>query len=262
MLPRDLSTLTRKCFQLQPSDCRNPCGPQGIGWNRQTPPTARGACGVGTNVCSFLLGDLQRRTQAPVGRVVRQRVWRGWEAKKAFSHPNCWEPEVGTRAGCGSPSQGSSLLWVNSSPWPGAGPPGQPGMEAQTGSSTPPTSTCYSGLSKGAHLGRCEEQQQSHRKKWSPAADHPGSEGQLLSPPAGRPPFPVGRKVQKWGQTLQKFQGSFRNWQALGPSKPLCAICAHATHRRHSDPGRGLPSSIAPWSLEGSSQGAQPFQPF
>lgn len=85
-------------------------------------------------------------------------------------------------------------------------------------------------------------QKQSRRKKWSSAADHPGSERQLFYPRAGRAPSLRGREVQTCGQ---KFQGCSRNCQALGPS----GLCAHATPGaaviQAMDPGGKLSGSSA-----------------
>ena len=137
-------------------------------------------------------------------------------------------------------------------------------MEAQKHSPAPPASPCCAGLSKGAHLGRCEEQKQSHRKKWSPVADHPGSKGQLLSPLLEGPPFPA--KVRRYRNVARHFRSSRDTLEThtQGPSKSPGWVSVPTpsqgvTPIQAMDSFLPRPSDRQHRGLEGSSQAGQSF---
>lgn len=156
----------------------------------------------------------------------------------------------GTRRGCGSPGVVTIVgeLISQARSW---GPRGRQAwrLEAHAGSSTPPTSTCYSGLSKGAHLGRCEVQKQSRRKKWSPAADHPGSERQLCYPRAGQAPFPARQGGTKLWPDTSDVPGML--WKLSGPGAFWSrAYATPGAMIQAVDPGGKLSGSSALLALE------------
>lgn len=184
--------------------------------------------------------------------------------KGRISHPDAEKWISGRRASCQSPSQGESLLWVNSLPGSGAWPPeavGHGGWRHKLALLHPQPAPAIQGSAKAPTWAGVRSKSKATGRSGAQLQTTPGLRDSCSVLRLEGPPSLLGRKAQKCGQTFQKFYRRSRNRQAQGSYNLTCrGSVATPTPRGCSDPGGGLLSSLphGRW-LEGGSQAAQPF---
>lgn len=206
VLPRHLPTLIRKCFQQQQdrrkSDCSHSCRAPGIGWNKhlqnlEVPVECR------TTFCP-VLGDLQRRIQAPFDRVMRH--------KGRISHPDAGKLISG-RSRLRESSQGESLLWVNSLPGSGARPPeaaGHGGWRHQLALQHPQPAPAIQGSSKAPTWAGVRSKSKATGRSGAQLQTTPRSEGQVPYPQAGKASFPARQEGTETWPDISEVPGTLQ----------------------------------------------------